>query len=58
MGKNKKSVKAALNYLYLLEMDELIEELPRAIEVILYTQSFDTGTYRTKYHDRDWKKIK
>lgn len=40
------------------EMDELINGLPRAIEVILYTQSFETGTYRTKYHDRDWKKIK
>lgn len=40
------------------EMDELIIELPRAIEVILYTQSFETGTYRTKYHDKNWKKIK
>ena len=40
------------------EMDVLISELPRAIEVILYTQSFETGTYRTKYHDKHWKKIK
>lgn len=41
----------------IVEMDELISELPTAIEIILYTQSFDTGKYRTKYHDRDWKKL-
>ncbi len=40
------------------EMDKLLSELPIAIEVILYTQSFDTGKYKTKYHDKDWKKIK
>lgn len=40
------------------EMDNLLSELPRAIEVILYAQSFKTGTYRTKYHDKHWKKIK
>ena len=41
-----------------IEMDELISELPRAVEVVLYTQSFKIGTYRTKYHDKHWKKIK
>lgn len=40
------------------EMDKLLSELPMAIEVILYTQSFTMGKYKTRYHKRDWKKIK
>ena len=41
-----------------IEMDILIKELPIALDVILYTQNFETGLYKTKYHDKNWKKIK
>ena len=37
--------------------DKLISELPTALDIILYTGSFELGTYKTKYHLRDWKKI-
>ncbi len=40
------------------EMDTLLSELPLAIEVILNTQSFEIGNFKTKFHDRNWKKIK
>jgi hypothetical protein len=40
------------------EMDKLLSELPMAIEVILNTQSFSIGKYKTKFHDKNWKKIK
>ncbi len=39
------------------EMDKLLSELPMAIDVILNTQSFETGKYKTKFHDKNWKKI-
>lgn len=38
-------------------MDKLFSELPTALDVILYTGSFVPGTYKTKFHDRNWKKI-
>ena len=37
-------------------MDKLFSELPTALDVILYTGSF-VLTYKTKFHDRNWKKI-
>lgn len=37
------------------EMDKLLSELPTAIDVILNTQSFELGTYKTKFHNRQWK---
>lgn len=40
------------------EIDKLLSELPMALDVILYTQSFVPGEYKTKFHNRDWKKIK
>ena len=40
------------------EMDELLHELPLAIEVVLNSRSFKPGLYKTKYHNRDWKLIK
>jgi len=40
------------------EMDKLLSELPLAIEVILYTKSFEVGKFKTRYHNRDWKKNK
>ena len=39
------------------EWDKLLSEIPMALEVILKTQSFDTGDYRARYHQRhNWKK--
>lgn len=39
------------------EWDELYAELPTALDIILFNGNFELGTYKTKYHDRDWKKI-
>lgn len=39
------------------EMDKLYSELPMALDIILYNGHFELGTYRTKFHDRQWKKI-
>ncbi len=40
-----------------LAFDELYAQLPLALEVILYNGGFETGKYKAKYHDRNWKKI-
>lgn len=40
------------------EWDKLYSELPMAMDIIMYNNSFELGTYKTKYHDRVWKKIK
>jgi hypothetical protein len=40
------------------EWDKLYSELPTALDIILHNGNFDLGTYKTKYHDRLWKKIK
>lgn len=40
------------------EWDKLYSELPTALEIILSNNSFEIGTYRAKYHDRNWIKIK
>lgn len=39
------------------EMDDLLQQLPMAIEVVLSTQSFELGLYKSKWHIREWKKI-
>lgn len=39
------------------EWDKLYDELPTALDVILHNQSFNLGHYKTKYHDRNWKKM-
>lgn len=39
------------------EWDELFSELPTALDIILYNGHFELGTYKTRYHDRQWKKI-
>jgi hypothetical protein len=39
------------------EWDKLLSELPTALDIILYNRHFELGTYRSKYHLRDWKKI-
>lgn len=40
------------------EWDTLYSELPMALDVILYNGSFELGVYKTKWHDRVWKKTK
>jgi hypothetical protein len=40
------------------EWDKLYSELPLALDVILFNGNFELGTYKTKWHLRDWKKIK
>jgi hypothetical protein len=40
------------------EWDKLYSELPMALDIILYNGNFELGTYKTKFHFREWKKIK
>ena len=42
------------------EMDKLLSELPIALDIVLYFtgEVVEPGLYKTKYHVRDWKKIK
>ena len=37
--------------------DTLLSELPTALNIILYNCSFETGTYKTKFNQRVWKKL-
>ena len=39
------------------EWDVLLSELPLAVDVIMYNGNFNTGTYKTRYHIREWIKI-
>jgi hypothetical protein len=39
------------------EWDKLLSELPTALDIILYNGHFELGLYKTRYHDRLWKKI-
>ena len=41
----------------MVEWDKLYSELPLALDVVLFNGHFELGTYRTKFHLRDWKKI-
>lgn len=38
------------------EWDILLQELPFALDVILYTGKFEAGIYKTKYHVKSWTK--
>lgn len=40
------------------EWDVLYSELPKALEIILQTGRFEVGIYKTKWHIRNWEKIK
>lgn len=40
------------------EFNKIMVELPTALDIILYTGKFEPGTYKTKFHVRDWKKIR
>lgn len=37
--------------------DKLYTELPIALDIIMFNGSFELGSYKTKFHDRNWKKI-
>lgn len=37
--------------------DKLYVELAVVLDIILFNGSFELGTYRTKFHDRNWKKV-
>jgi hypothetical protein len=39
------------------EWDKLYSELPIALDIIMFNGHFELGTYKTKYHDRFWKKV-
>jgi hypothetical protein len=39
------------------QWDKLYEELPTALDIIMYNGHFELGNYKTKYHDRQWKKL-
>lgn len=39
------------------EWDNLYNELPTALDVVLYNGNYELGSYKTKWHDRVWKKI-
>jgi hypothetical protein len=38
------------------EWDKLYAELPIALDIILYNGNFNLGTYKTRFHLRDWVK--
>ena len=40
-----------------VRMLELFYELPTALDVILYSASFEPGHYKTKWYDRNWVKF-
>jgi len=39
-----------------VRMLELFYELPTALDIILYSGSFEPGHYKTKWYDRNWIK--
>ncbi len=39
------------------EWDKLYAELPQALEVILSLNTFELGPYKSRSHDKLWKKI-
>ena len=39
------------------EWDILYSELPHVLDIVLFNGKFETGLFKTKYHDRNWKKI-
>ena len=41
-----------------VEWDKLYSQLSIALDIILYNGSFELGNYKTRYHLRDWVKIK
>lgn len=40
------------------EWDKLYNELPLALDVIMFNGNFELGSYATQYHDRNWRAVK
>jgi hypothetical protein len=40
------------------EWDKLYNDLPIALDLVLYNGNYELGKYKTKWYDRVWKKIK
>ena len=40
------------------EWDILYSELPLALEIILFNGNFELGSYKCRWHDRNWTKTK
>jgi hypothetical protein len=38
--------------------DNLYNELPTALEIVLQIGGYELGSYKAKWHDRVWKKVK
>jgi len=39
------------------EWDKLYNELPTALDIVLYNGTYELGLYKTKWHDRKWVKL-
>jgi hypothetical protein len=39
------------------EWDKLLSELPLALEIILFNGNFNTGMFKAKFTDRQWKQL-
>jgi hypothetical protein len=37
--------------------DKLYNELPLALDIIMFNGNFNLGKYKTRFHDRNWKKL-
>lgn len=48
--------KIILNETQIAEMRDLFDELPIALDIILYTSKFEPGHYKSKWYDRNWIK--
>jgi hypothetical protein len=40
------------------QWDKLYSELPIALDIVLFNGNYELGTYKTKWHLRNWIKIK
>jgi|TARA_R110000851_G_scaffold47424_1_gene115029 hypothetical protein len=39
------------------EIEKLFSELPMALEIVLFLQTFEVGVYKRKWNLKNWKKI-
>ena len=39
------------------EIKQVFSELPMALEVVLFLQTFETGVYKRKWNLKNWKKV-
>ncbi len=41
-----------------IKYQKLYDELPTALDIILFNSNFNVGNFKTKWYDRNWVKIK